>query len=293
MPASKSSNSSARKSCSRPPLAPPASLWPACPRKPKSRVATRSASPPSLVGCIFSIRKRNCRFWGEVPASRHLRMPARFASVAVSATLPIRASSMSDWPADRLQRLAMIRARRIQNPLTPLTPFFVVVTIKNVVKRGGVFTDDDRIRHGSPGECPKLLAWRDRLPHSHLPDRVCLAPDPVRTEISCARDLPRRSDYPVRIGFDGYPERDFLVGVFAFVCGQSRFDPEGRAALRARRRPLVVVVRNAGGRCKTSDGFDFGLRGSGNRVHDPAVRDRGAVDRAGLEEMMRRTNGVN
>ena len=76
-------------------------------------------------------------------------------------------------------------------------------------------------------------------------------------------------------------------------AGNRSLDPEGRAALRARRRPAVVVVYDAGDRGKTSDGFDFGLRGSGNRIHDPAVRDRGTVDRAGLEEMMRRTNEVN
>jgi len=76
-----------------------------------------------------------------------------------------------------------------------------------------------------------------------------------------------------------------------FCLRQSRFDPEGRAALRLG-AASCLVVRNAGGRCKhpMASISDYVFW---NRLHDPAVRDRGTLDRAGLAKVtrsMRRNN---
>jgi hypothetical protein len=90
--------------------------------------------------------------------------------------------------------------------------------------------DDDRIRHCAAGR-PPYLAWHGGLSRPHLSHRLRLASRPVRAKLPRARHLPRRSDYPVRIGFHDHSGRHLLMGISAPVSPPPQFHAEKRPAV--------------------------------------------------------------
>ena len=83
--------------------------------------------------------------------------------------------------------------------------------------------------------------------------------------------------------------------VFSWVFPQVFPDSRGSVLkngllFRARCRPVVMVVYNAGGCGKTSNDLDFGLCASRNRLCHLAVPDRGTLDGPCPPKLTRRTD---